>query len=91
MSVVGTLVSEGAGQQGCKAVIVDVSAVRVLDATDFRELRSMLEIARLLGARPILAGLSPWIVAYLVESDVDVHGLEAARDLEDALDRVWAD
>jgi hypothetical protein len=46
---------------------------------------------RLLGARPILVGLSAGIVGYLVSNDADTRGLEVERDLQDALDRVTGD
>jgi hypothetical protein len=51
----------------------------------------MVGMLRLLGARPILVGLSAGIVGYLVSNDADTRGLEVERDLQDALDRATRD
>lgn len=70
------------------AVIFDLSAVRLLDSLDYEQLRDLAAMLRLLGCRTVLVGLSPGVVAYLVSQDVSTRGIELARDLEDALDRL---
>jgi anti-anti-sigma regulatory factor len=72
---------------GCHAVVFELSAVQIMDVEDFAELRALAATAQLLGARALLVGLSPGVVMHLVDSDVDTTGLEAVRDLEEALDR----
>jgi hypothetical protein len=42
----------------------------------------------LLGARCIIVGLRPGVVAWLVGNDLVVDGLEFAHDLESALERL---
>lgn len=78
---------EGLHSGGCHAVVFELSAVQIMDREDFDWLRKLAATTRLLGARPLLVGFSAGVVMHLVESDVDTAGLEAARDLEEALER----
>lgn len=73
---------------GLQAVVLEVSVVEIMDLEDFDRLRELAAMAALLGVRPILVGLRAGVVMHLVDSDVDIEGLETARDLQEALDRV---
>ena len=73
---------------GVSAVILDVSAVEIMDLEDFELLRRSMVMASIMGARAILVGLRPGIVASLIAMDANVDGVEAATDLEDALQRL---
>jgi rsbT antagonist protein RsbS len=75
---------------GVSAVILDVSGVEIMDLEDFELLRRSMAMASIMGARPILVGLRPGIVASLIAMDANVDGVEAATDLEDALQRLQA-
>jgi rsbT antagonist protein RsbS len=66
-------------------VIFDVSGLEIMDREDFRALRQIMSMAKMMGARSIIAGLRPGIVASLVELGADVDGVEAVIDLDDAL------
>ena len=68
----------------CEGVIVELSGVEVMDAHDFESLRRCAEMARIMGARTIMVGLQPGVVASLVDLDANVDGVEAAIDLEEA-------
>ena len=78
-------------ETGARVAVIELSAVKVLDCEEFVGIRAMVDMLRLLGARPILVGLSAGIVGYLVSNDADTRGLEVERDLQDALDRVTGD
>lgn len=69
-------------------VILDVSAVRVLDAQDAEALRRTVMMCGLLGARCIVAGLSMSLVASLTELDLTLTEVETASSVETALDRI---
>jgi anti-anti-sigma regulatory factor len=71
--------------QRCRAVIFELSALTILDRSEFRELRAIGEMVRVLGAVPVLVGLRPGLVQYLVETDVDVTGVRAFLTLEQGL------
>ncbi len=67
-----------------KAVIVDLSAVRVLDTFAFGTFADTAKMASLLGATTILVGLQPGVVSALVALDVEFEGIRTALTLEDA-------
>jgi rsbT antagonist protein RsbS len=73
---------------GVSAVIVDVSGVEIMDLEDFELLRRSMAMASIMGARPIVVGLRAGIVASLIALDAKVDGIEAAADLDDALERL---
>jgi rsbT antagonist protein RsbS len=66
-------------------IVVDLAGVDVMDAEDFAALRRTLSMAAIMGARSVLCGLRPGVVASLVELGADVDGVLAARSLDDAL------
>jgi len=65
-------------------VILDVSGIDILDLDDFNGLRSTMEMAAVLGARPILSGLNPGMVSALIDLGVDQEGVIAVLNLDDA-------
>lgn len=69
------------------SVVVDCGMLRIMDSIEFGELREVIRACGLLGASVVVAGLRPGVVAHLVNADVDIDGLDTARNLEDALDR----
>ena len=69
-----------------RGVILDVSGLDVLDSEEFAALRRVMVMASLMGADSVLVGLQPGIAAALIEAGADTDGLQAARDLDAALD-----
>ena len=69
-----------------RTVIFELSAVRVLDLAEFRELRAIQQMIRMLGAATVFVGLQPGVVLYLVEFEDDLSDVRAFLTLEDALD-----
>jgi rsbT antagonist protein RsbS len=67
-----------------RQVILDCSAVEVMDGDDFDALRRTIAVAALMGTRTILAGLQPGVVSALIDLDVDLEGLRTALSLNDA-------
>ena len=74
---------------GLKMVVFDVSAVAVIDIEEYKELQAVADMARLLGALPVLIGLQPGVVAFLATSGIDTSTPITARGLQD-VDRVVA-
>lgn len=70
------------------AVILDVSAVVVMDAHDFESLRRSMEMAGVMGALPVIVGLRPGIVAALVDMDIQVDAVRTALDVEHAFELI---
>jgi anti-anti-sigma regulatory factor len=73
---------------GARAVVIDLSGVELLDPIDFEALHQTLEMVSLLGSRGMLAGLRPGVVAALVTLGVETSEVRAARDVDDALERL---
>ena len=67
-------------------VLVDLAAVEVVDPVDFGNLRKILGMAQLMGARPVLTGLRPGVVSALVQLGAATSGLEASRSLDDGFE-----
>lgn len=71
-------------------VVLDVSGVQIMDATDFEMLKTTMTMASMMGAIPIIVGLKPGIVSALVDLDVDTRGVRTALNLDDALQMLSA-
>jgi rsbT antagonist protein RsbS len=67
---------------GARGVILDVSALEVVDAHEFAGLRDISTMARLLGAETVLVGLRPGVVSALIELGADVEGVQAALNID---------
>jgi rsbT antagonist protein RsbS len=69
-------------------VIIDLTAVTVMDAGDFTELRRAVEMVSLMGAATVLCGLRPGVAASLVDLGVPIDGLRTTLNLDAALAQV---
>ena len=70
---------------GATGVIIDLSALGILDPGDLDELRATIDMAALLGARTVLAGMRPGMISALMDLNANVDGLDAAADELNAL------
>ena len=71
-------------ESGANGLILDVSGIDILDLDDFNGLRHTMEMAEIMGARPILSGLKPGVVSALIDLGADPEGLNAVFNLDDA-------
>lgn len=69
---------------GARGVILDLTGMDTLDADEFEALRRVMTMAGIMGARSVLVGMRPGIVSSLIDTGVDVDGLLATLDLDDA-------
>lgn len=67
------------------AVLLDFSAVTLLDHHEFKQVRKVADVCRLLGANCLLVGLNPGIAAFLALADADPGPLRCFIDMDDAL------
>lgn len=79
-------VVNGLSSTEVRAVVFECSALQYIDHYEFIDLKNLLDSSRILGAKPILVSLSPGIIKYLIESDVDLTGIKAFLSLNEALD-----
>lgn len=69
-----------------RGVVIDVSRLEFLDTIMFAALADTARTLKLLGARTVFVGFSPGVVSALIDMDVPCDVLQAAANLEDALD-----
>ena len=68
------------------AVIFDLSAVSLLDLTEWGALRALSAGVKMMGAEAWLVGLKPSVVGALMMMDAPIDGLRYAMGVEDALE-----
>lgn len=66
-------------------VILDCAGLEVLDLEDHQCLQQLRRMFSLLGARTVLLGLKPGVVAALISLGCDGEGLEGVLGMEQAL------
>lgn len=76
---------DGVQRDGALAVILELSGVPFMDSREFQEMRRVMRMAELLGARCAVVGLRPGIIMHLMDCDADVDGLHATLGLDEAL------
>ncbi len=69
---------------GAGGVIIDVSGIEILDLTDFNELKKIINMVGIMGAKTIVSGFKPELISALVDLDADIDGINAAFNLDDA-------
>src|SRR5579863_2207646 len=67
------------------AVIIDVTALDVMDSFAARILRGISQMIRLLGAESIVVGIQPEVAFSMVQLGLTLEGTKTALDLEDGL------
>ncbi len=74
---VGTFRSQG--------VILDVTALDIMDSFVSRAFRSMALMAKLKGAETVIVGIQPEVAFALVQLGLTLEGVNTALDLEEGL------
>jgi rsbT antagonist protein RsbS len=70
---------------GVKGVLIDVSAVRVLEAFHFSLLADMAKMVALLGARAVFVGFQAGVAATLVDLEVEIKDINTVVTVADGL------
>lgn len=76
---------EQVGRYRSKGVVIDVTALDVLDSFGTRTLQGMTHAIRLRGARAVVVGIRPDVAFAMVQLGLSLKGVETALDLEDGL------
>ena len=77
--------SEQIGRLRARVVIIDVTALDVLDSFATRTIRGIAYTAKLRGARTVVVGIQPEVAFAMVELGLGFEGVETALDLEEGL------
>src|SRR6476659_5425942 len=78
--------AEKVGRFRSRGVIIDVTALDVMDSFATRTLRGIAATARLRGARTVVVGVQPDVAISIVQLGLTLHGVTTALDLEEGLD-----
>ena len=76
---------EQVGKARARGVIVDVTAVDVMDSFATRTLRDMSQMIRLRGAETVIVGLQPEVAFAMVQLGLMLENVTTRLDLEEGL------
>jgi rsbT antagonist protein RsbS len=82
--------SEQVGRFRARVVIIDVTALDVLDSFATRTIRAIAYTAKLRGARTVVVGVQPEVAFAMVQLGLTLESVETALDLEEGLALVGA-
>jgi rsbT antagonist protein RsbS len=68
-----------------QGIIVDVTAIDVMDSFAARSLRTIAHMTRLRGAHTVIVGLQPEVAFAMVQLGLAFDGMHTALDLEEGL------
>lgn len=68
-----------------RGVIIDVTALDVMDSFASRTLRDLVHVIRLRGAETIIVGIQPEVAFTMVQMGLSLEGVTTALDLEEGL------
>ena len=73
------------GRDRARGVIVDVTALDVIDSFAARSLRTIALTARLRGAATVIVGIQPDVAVAMVQFRLNLDPLQTALDLDEAV------
>lgn len=76
------------GRLRSRGVIIDVTALDVLDSFATRTLRGIAYTAKLRGASTIVVGIQPEVAFAMVQLGLSLDGILTALDLEEGLEAI---
>ena len=76
---------ERIGQTRSRGVIVDVTALDVLDSFATRTLRDLAHMIRLRGAQTVIVGIQPEVAFAMAQFGLTLQGITTTLDLEEGL------
>lgn len=76
---------ERIGQTRSRGVIVDVTALDVLDSFATRTLRDLAHMIRLRGAQTVIVGIQPEVAFAMAQFGLTLEGITTTLDLEEGL------
>lgn len=76
---------EQIGRFRSQGIIIDVTALDVMDSFASRSLRNIAHMTRLRGAETVLVGIQPEVAFAMVQLGINLEDVSTALDLEEGL------
>ena len=76
---------EQVGHFRSRGIIVDVTALDVMDSFVSRSLRNIAHMTQLRGAETVIVGIQPEVAFAMVQLGLNLEGVQTALDLEEGL------
>lgn len=76
---------EQVGRHRAQGIVVDVTAIDVMDSFAARSLRTIAHMTRLRGAETVIVGVQPEVAFAMVQLGLKFDGMHTALDLEEGL------
>ena len=77
--------AERVGHERIRGIVVDISALDVMDSFVARSLRSIALTTKLRGVETVLVGVQPDVAIAIVHFNLDLDPLRAVLDLDEAV------
>jgi rsbT antagonist protein RsbS len=78
------------GRVRAEGVIIDVTALDVVDSFATRTLRAIAETTRLRGAETVIVGIQPDVAMAMIQLGLTLDGIATALDLEEGIEALAA-
>mgnify|MGYP000518920812 CR=1 FL=1 len=72
-------------QNTLRGVILDFSAITIIDIDEFEDIRKIILATRLMGLRCVISGMRAGVVAYLVTVEANIDGVDSFNNLDKAM------